>query len=71
MLGGFGGGKIANYWHPYFWSGETWDWSYFEASDDVGAICSFIEGNDVLVVTTDPVYAVTMEYKCGATVEVP
>jgi hypothetical protein len=71
MLGGFGGGKIANFWHPYFWSGEPWDWSYFEASDDAGAICSFIEGNDVLVVTTDPVYAVTMEYKCGATVEVP
>jgi hypothetical protein len=71
MLGGFGGGKIANFWHPYFWSGEPWNWSYFEASDDVGTICSFIDGNDVLVVTTDPVYAATVKYKCGATVEVP
>jgi hypothetical protein len=71
MLGGMGGGKIANFWHPYFWSGETWDWAYFEASDDVGVICSFINGDDVLVVTTDPAYAATVESKCGATVEIP
>lgn len=71
MLGGMGGGKIANFWHPYFWSGEPWDWAYLEASDDVGVICSFIDGDEVLVVTTDLAFAASVQRECGATVDIP
>jgi len=71
MIAGPGSGKMINFWHPYFWSGDPWDWAYFQANDDVGVICTFINGADVLAVTTDPVFAIALQQKCDATVEIP
>ena len=65
-----GNDKLINFWHPYFWSGDPWNWVYSGYADDPGSICAFIHGNDVLVVTTDAAYGEILSYTCGATVEI-
>ena len=66
-----GSDRLNNFWHPYFWSGVPWDWSYGNYSDDVDGICTFIQGKDVLVVTGDANYAEALRNTCKATVEIP
>ena len=66
-----GSDRLTNFWHPYFWNGDPWNWSYGAYSDDVEGICAFIEGKDVLVVTGDANYAEALRKTCQATVEIP
>ena len=65
-----GNDKITNFWHPYFWSGDPWNWIYSSYGDDAGTICSFIVGKNVSVVTADLNYAIGLRSACGAEVEV-
>lgn len=64
-----GNDKLINFWHPYFWSGDPWNWVYSGYADDPGSICAFIDGKDILVVTSDAAYGETLTYTCGAKVE--
>jgi hypothetical protein len=64
-----GNDKLTNFWHPYFWSGDPWNWVYSGYADDPGSICAFIDGKDILVVTADAAYGETLTYTCGAKVE--
>ena len=64
-----GNDKLINFWHPYFWSGDPWNWVYSGYADDPGSICAFIDGKDILVVTSDAAYGETLTYTCGAEVE--
>ena len=66
-----GSDRLTNFWHPYFWSGDPWNWSYGNYSDDVEGICAFVEGKEVLVVTGDANYAEALRNTCKATVEIP
>ena len=63
--------RLINFWHPYFWSGDPWNWSYGAYSDDVEGICAFVEGKEVLVVTGDPSFAEALRDSCGANVKLP
>jgi hypothetical protein len=63
--------RLINFWHPYFWSGDPWNWSYGNYSDDINGICAFVEGKEVLVVTGDPSFAEALRESCGANVELP
>ena len=65
-----GNDKISNFWHPYFWSGEPWNWIYWSYGDDAGTVCSFITGKNITVVTADSNYAIGLRSACGAEVEV-
>lgn len=66
-----GSDRLTNFWHPYFWNGDAWNWSYGAYSDDVEGICAFVEGKEVLVVTGDPTFAEALRESCGADVELP
>ena len=66
-----GSDRLINFWHPYFWSGDPWNWSYGNYSDDVDGICTFIQGKDILVVTGDANYAEALRGTCKARVEIP
>ena len=66
-----GSDRLTNFWHPYFWNGDPWNWSYSAYSDDVDGICTFIQGKDILVVTGDANYAEALRKTCQATVEIP
>jgi hypothetical protein len=63
--------RLINFWHPYFWSGDPWNWSYGAYSDDIEGICAFVEGKEVLVVTGDPSFAEALRDSCGANVKLP
>jgi hypothetical protein len=65
-----GNDKISNFWHPYFWSGDPWNWIYSSYGDDAGTVCSFITGKNISVVTADINYAIGLRSACGAEVEV-
>ena len=66
-----GSDRLTNFWHPYFWNGDPWNWSYSAYSDDVDGICTFIQGKDILVVTGDANFAEALRKTCKATVEIP
>lgn len=65
-----GNDRLLNFWHPFAWSGDPWNWFYTGFSDDPAEICRFIQGRDVLVVTTDPAHASRLEDLCSAKTEV-
>ena len=66
-----GSDRLINFWHPYFWSGDPWNWSYGNYSDDVDGICTFIQDKDIIVVTGDANYAEALRDTCKARVEIP
>lgn len=66
-----GSDRLTNFWHPYFWNGDPWNWSYSAYSDDVDGICTFIQDKDILVVTGDANFAEALRKSCKATVEIP
>jgi len=66
-----GSDRLTNFWHPYFWSGDPWNWSYGNYSDDIDGICTFIQGKEILVVTGDANFAEALRKTCQATVEIP
>ena len=66
-----GSDRLINFWHPYFWSGDPWTWSYGNYSDDVDGICTFIQDKDIIVVTGDANYAEALRDTCKARVEIP
>ena len=65
-----GNDRLINFWHPYFWSGDPWNWAYMGNSDDPIALCAFIGTNDVLILTSDPTYAQLLRQTCNASVKV-
>jgi hypothetical protein len=65
-----GNDRIMNFWHPYFWDGDPWNWAYMGNSDDPIALCAFIGTNDVLILTIDPIYAQLLRQTCLASVKV-
>ena len=65
-----GNDRLINFWHPYFWSGDPWNWAYTGNSEDPNAVCTFISTNDVLVLTADPAYAQSLRQTCNASVKV-
>jgi hypothetical protein len=65
-----GNDRLINFWHPYFWSGDAWNWAYTGNSEDPNAVCAFINSKDVLVITVDPTYAELLRQTCNASVKV-
>ena len=65
-----GNDKLINFWHPYFWSGDPWNWAYSGNNEEVDALCLFIKNKDALVVTGDSNYAKLLEEACQATVQI-
>jgi hypothetical protein len=44
--------RIANFWSPYFWERNRWEWTYSGYRTDVEGLCNIIGGNSVLLVTS-------------------
>jgi hypothetical protein len=65
-----GNDRLINFWHPYFWSGEPWNWAYFGNGEDPTAVCAFVGTRDVLILTADPTYAQLLRQTCDASVRV-
>jgi hypothetical protein len=65
-----GNDQLTNFWHPYFWSGDPWNWAYSGHGDDPGTICAFIKNKDVVVVTANAGHADLLRNTCGAKVEI-
>ena len=65
-----GNDRLINFWHPYFWSGDPWNWAYTGNSEDPSAVCAFIAQRNVLVLTVDSAYAQLLRQTCNASVKV-
>jgi hypothetical protein len=65
-----GSDRLINFWHPYFWSGDPWNWSYANNFADYDGICTFIQDKDIIVVTGDANYAEALRDTCKARVEI-
>ncbi len=44
--------RIANFWSPYFWEANRWQWTYTGYMVDAAGLCDVIAGRKVLLVTS-------------------
>lgn len=43
--------RMGNFWSPYFWELNRWEWTYSGYSVDARSLCSVISGNEVTLIT--------------------
>ena len=43
--------RLGNFWSPYFWEVNRWNWTYVGYRVDAEGLCSVIDGNKVLIIT--------------------
>jgi hypothetical protein len=65
-----GNDVLTNFWHPYYWNGEAWHWIYGGNGDAVETVCLFIEGKQILVITSEAIYGESLRKECQAEVKV-
>ena len=46
-----GNDRIANFWSPYFWEGNRWEWTYGGYSVSIEGLCGIIDINEVTIFT--------------------
>ena len=44
--------RLGNFWSPYFWEINRWNWTYSGYNVDARSLCSVISGNEVILITT-------------------
>jgi hypothetical protein len=43
--------RMGNFWSPYFWEPNRWEWTYSGYSVDARSLCSVIGGNELTLIT--------------------
>lgn len=59
--------RIANFWSPYFWEVNRWEWTYNNYSVSAEGLCGIIGSQDVLVYTRISELKKQLYIKCSAT----
>lgn len=58
--------RIGNFWSPYFWEVNRWDWTYSDYNVEARSLCSVIGGNDVTLITASQDLLRQMRGMCPA-----
>jgi hypothetical protein len=58
--------RIGNFWSPYFWEPNRWEWTYSGYSVDARSLCLVIDGNQLTLITDSRDLMRQMRGMCSA-----
>jgi hypothetical protein len=61
--------RIGNFWSPYFWEPNRWEWTYSGYSVDARSLCSVIGGNEITLITDSRDLMRQMRGMCSASLD--
>jgi hypothetical protein len=61
--------RMGNFWSPYFWEPNRWEWTYSGYSVDARSLCSVISGNEVTLITDSGDLMRQMRGMCSASLD--
>jgi hypothetical protein len=56
--------RLANFWSPYFWERNRWEWTYSGYQVDAAGLCQIIGDNSVLLLTSSESLVREMRVQC-------
>jgi hypothetical protein len=58
--------RMGNFWSPYFWEPNRWEWTYSGSNVDARSLCSVISGNELTLITDSRDLMRQMRGMCSA-----
>jgi hypothetical protein len=58
--------RMGNFWSPYFWEPNRWEWTYSGYSVEARSLCSVIGGNELTLITDSGDLLRQMRGMCSA-----
>jgi hypothetical protein len=61
--------RMGNFWSPYFWEPNRWEWTYSGYGVDARSLCSVISGNEITLITDSQDLMRQMGGMCSVTLD--
>lgn len=61
--------RLGNFWSPYFWEINRWEWTYSGYNVDAKSLCSVINGNEITLITSSQDLLRQMHGMCSPTLD--
>jgi hypothetical protein len=61
--------RMGNFWSPFFWEINRWEWTYSGYNVDAKSLCSVINGNEITLITSSQDLLRQMRGMCSPTLD--